>query len=84
MSEEKKDENPLVTVSSILTGENSKLPVKEKKEEEEELEREVDSDNAEQDQVRLKNKKNEEEKSEEKKYLIYMVNQKKWALSMTK
>ena len=67
MSEEKKDENPLVTVSSILTGENSKLPVKEKKEEEEEPEREVDSDNAEQNQVRLRNKKNEEEKSEEKK-----------------
>jgi len=68
MSEEKKNENPLVTVSSILTGENSKLPVKEKKEEEE-LERGDDSDDAEQDQVRLRNKKKEEksdEKSEEK------------------
>ena len=67
MTEEKKDENPLVTVSSILTGENSKLPVKEKKEEEE-LERENDSDNAEQNQVRLRNKKKEEkEEIEEKK-----------------
>ena len=84
MTEEKKDENPLVTVSSILTGENSKLPVKEKKEEEE-LERENDSDNAEQNQVRLRNKKKEEkEESEEKKYLIYMVNQKKWVLSLIK
>ena len=84
MSEEKKDENPLVTVSSILTGENFKLPVKEKKEEEEELEREVDSDNAEQNQVRLRNKKMKKKKVRKKKYLIYMVNQKKWALSMTK
>ena len=67
MSEEKKDENPLVTVSSILKGESSKIPIKEKKEEEDE--REDDSDNAEQNQAILRNKKKEEnaeEKKEEK------------------
>ena len=66
MSEEK-NENPLVTVSSILKGESSKIPIKEKKEEEDK--REDDSDNAEQNQAILRNKKKEEngeEKKEEK------------------
>ena len=61
MSEDKKDENPLVTVSSIISGENSKLPVKEKKQEVD-PKPEIDSNNTEENQVKLRNKKNEEKK----------------------